>query len=220
MSVKNLEPSEGERLSKKGDALDCALEVIMTLERRGLHPDDMSIAEELGKPLVEVQKMMEEAIREGLVVKKEGHYELTAEGLKRVLRHRELFVHDRFVHGEDRWSTKVRDWGKHWRHRHGLTKDLLESFYKALADLDGRVEELKPLSDMEPSERGIVVSIACGLGVARRLAEMGLTPGVQVAVIRKAPLRGPVEVEVRGTRVVLGYGLALRIAVKGLGGLA
>jgi Fe2+ transport system protein FeoA len=207
-------------LSEKVDTLDCALEVIMTLERRGLRPDDASIAEELGKSIAEVQKMMEEAIQRGLAVKKDGHYELTGEGLKRVLRHRELFIHDRFVHGEDRWSAKVRDWGRHWRHRHGLTKDLLESFYKALADLDGRVEELKPLSDMEPGERGVVVSIACGLGAARRLAEMGLTPGVQVAVVRKAPLRGPVEVEVRGTRVVLGYGLASRIAVKGLGGSA
>jgi len=207
-------------LSEKVDTLDCALEVIMTLERRGLRPDDASIAEELSKSIAEVQKMMEEAIQRGLAVKKDGHYELTDEGLKRVLRHRELFIHDRFVHGEDRWSAKVRDWGRHWRHRHGLTKDLLESFYKALADLDGRVEELKPLSDMEPGERGVVVSIACGLGAARRLAEMGLTPGVQVAVVRKAPLRGPVEVEVRGTRVVLGYGLASRIAVKGLGGSA
>lgn len=207
-------------MSEKVDTLDCALEVIMTLERRGLRPDDASIAEELGKSIAEVQKMMEEAIQRGLAVKKDGHYELTDEGLKRVLRHRELFIHDRFVHGEDRWSAKVRDWGRHWRHRHGLTKDLLESFYKALADLDGRVEELKPLSDMEPGERGVVVSIACGLGAARRLAEMGLTPGVQVAVVRKAPLRGPVEVEVRGTRVVLGYGLASRIAVKGLGGSA
>lgn len=207
-------------MSEKVDTLDCALEVIMTLERRGLRPDDASIAEELGKSIAEVQKMMEEAIQRGLAVKKDGHYELTGEGLKRVLRHRELFIHDRFVHGEDRWSAKVRDWGRHWRHRHGLTKDLLESFYKALADLDGRVEELKPLSDMEPGERGVVVSIACGLGAARRLAEMGLTPGVQVAVVRKAPLRGPVEVEVRGTRVVLGYGLASRIAVKGLGGSA
>ena len=217
---KALEPSEGERLSEKGDALDCALEVIMTLERRGRRPDDESIAEELGKPLTEVKKMMEEAVRQGLAAKKDGYYELTAEGLKRVLKHRELFIHDRFVHGEDRWSAKVRDWGKHWRHRHGLTKDLLESFYKALTDLDGRVEELKPLSNMEPGERGVIMSIACGLGAARRLAEMGLTPGVQVTVIRKAPLRGPVEVEVRGTRVILGYGLASRIAVKGLGGSA
>jgi ferrous iron transport protein A len=207
-------------LSERGDALDCALEVIMTLRRKGLSPDDALIAEGLNKPLAEVRKMMEEAIRQGLVIKRDGHYELTAEGLKKVLRHRELFIHDRFVHGEDKWSAKVRDWGRHWRHRHGLTKDLLESFYKMLADLDGRVEELKPLSDMEPGERGVVVSIACGLGAARRLAEMGLTPGVEVAVVRKAPLRGPVEVEVRDTRVVLGYGLASRIAVKGLGGSA
>jgi len=205
-------------LSEEGDVLNCALEVVMTLEKRGLRPDDASIAEELGKTPAEAQKIMEEAVRQGLVVKRNGYYELTAEGLRRVLRHRELFIHDRFVHGVNKWSPKVRDWRKHWRQRHGLTKGLLETFYKALTDLNGRVEELRPLSDMEPGERGVVVSIACGLGVARRLAEMGMTPGVQVMVIRKAPLRGPVEVEVRGTRIVLGHGLASKIAVKGLGG--
>lgn len=206
-------------LSIDSDALSCALEVVMTLRKKGLHPDDVLIAEELRIPLDEVKGVMEEAVKQGLVVKKDDHYDLTEEGLRRIVRHREHFIHDRFVHGDSRWSSGITDWSKHWRLRHGLTKDLLRNFYRTLTELEGRVEELRPLSGMRPGERGIIVSIACGLGAARRLAEMGLTPGVEVFVTRRAPLRGPIEVEVRSTRVVLGYGLASKVAVKIVGAL-
>lgn len=198
----------------EGDALSCALEVVMTLRKKGLYPNDSSIAEELRIPLDQVKQVMEEAVKQGFVVKKDDYYDLTEEGLKKVIRHRELFIHDRFVHGDSRWSCGITDWSRHWRQRHGLTRGLLASFYNALTELEGRVEDLKSLSEMRPGERGVIVSMACGLGVARRVAEMGLTPGVEVLVTRRAPLRGPIEVEVRGTRVVLGYGLASKIAVK------
>lgn len=204
-------------MSAKSDLLSCALEVVMTLKKKGVHPTDALIAEELRVPLNEARQVIEEAMKRGLIVRKNDHYDLTEEGLKMVVKHRELFIHDRFVHGDSRWSSGITDWGKHWRQRHGLTKALLKSFYSTLTELEGRVEELKPLSEVNPGERGIVVSMACGLGAARRLAEMGLTPGVEVFVVRRAPLRGPIEVEVRGTRIVLGYGLASKVAVKVVG---
>lgn len=203
-------------MSESSDVLPCALEVIMTLRKKGLHPDDTLVARELGLSPSEAKKLMEEAVRQGLIIRRDGYYELTDEGLKRVIRHRELFVHDHFVHKEDKWGSTVVNWNKHWRWKHGLTRGILNDFYKTLADLEGRVEELKPLSAMKPGEEGIVVSIACGLGAARRLAEMGLTPGVKVFVTRRAPLRGPIEVEVRGTRIALGYGLASKVAVKSI----
>ncbi|MEM2213795.1 MAG: FeoA family protein [Candidatus Nezhaarchaeales archaeon] len=201
-------------MSIRGDVLFCTLEVVMTLRKRGLHPNDSLIAEELRIPLNEVKQLMEEAVKQGFVVKKNDYYDLTEEGLKEVIRHRERFIHDRFVHGDSRWSSGITNWYKHWRQKHGLTRGLLTNFYNMLTELEGRVEDLKPLSEMRPGERGIIVSIACGLGAARRVAEMGLTPGVEVLVTRRAPLRGPIEVEVRDTRVVLGYGLASKIAVK------
>ncbi|MEM4576184.1 MAG: FeoA family protein [Candidatus Nezhaarchaeales archaeon] len=203
-------------MSESNGVLPCALEVIMTLRKKELYPDDTLVARELGLPLPEARRLMEEAIRQGLIIKRDGYYELTDEGLKRVIRHRELFVHDHFVHKDDRWSSAVVNWSKHWRWKHGLTRGLLDDFYRTLADLEGRVEELKPLSAMKPGEEGVVVSIACGLGAAKRLAEMGLTPGTRVLVTRRAPLRGPIEVEVRGTRIALGYGLASKIAVKSI----
>jgi len=187
---------------------------VLALRRRGLYPNEVLIAKELDASPYTVRQLMEEALRQGLVTKKNGYYEITDEGFKKVLKHRELYIHDVFVHGDSRWSKSITDWGRHWRRRHGLTRDILDKFYSVLASLNGRVEDLKPLTELKPGEKGIIISAVSGFGAVRRLAEMGLTPGVQIEVVRKAPLRGPIEIEVRGTRLVLGYGLASRIAVK------
>jgi len=47
---------------------------------------------------------------------------------------------------------------------------------------------------------------------------MGLVPGTKVKLVRKGPLRGPVELEVRNSHLVIGYGLASKIYVKTLDG--
>ncbi len=60
------------------------------------------------------------------------------------------------------------------------------------------------LSELEPGEEGVVVKILGRGPVVRRMADMGLTPGTRVKVLRKAPLRDPIEFEVRG------YNLSLR----------
>ena len=48
---------------------------------------------------------------------------------------------------------------------------------------------------------------------ACRLLEMGLTPGVSVRVVRRAPLGDPLELEVRGYRLSIRRTDARRIAV-------
>ena len=57
-----------------------------------------------------------------------------------------------------------------------------------------------------------IVSVAGGWRATQRLADLGLTPGTKIKVLRKAPW-GPVEIEVRGSRLVLGRGLASKILV-------
>jgi len=60
------------------------------------------------------------------------------------------------------------------------------------------------LSELEPDEEGVVAKILGKGLIARRMADMGLTPGTRVRVLRKAPLGDPIEFEVRG------YNLSLR----------
>jgi len=57
-----------------------------------------------------------------------------------------------------------------------------------------------------------VVSINAGWGLQRRLADMGLTPGVKVKMVNKQG-RGPVLLELRGSRLALGHGIAHKIMV-------
>lgn len=51
-------------------------------------------------------------------------------------------------------------------------------------------------------------------GAAKRLADLGILPGTRLKVVRRAPFGGPVEVEVGGSRFMIGRGLASKIIVE------
>ena len=60
------------------------------------------------------------------------------------------------------------------------------------------------LKDLKPGQNGIVASISPTGSMKRRIMDMGITPGVEIRVVKVAPLGDPVEVNVRG------YELSLR----------
>lgn len=62
----------------------------------------------------------------------------------------------------------------------------------------------KRLSEMKPGDDGIIVSFSEGDPILiRRLTEMGMNKGEKVKVIRSAPLRDPIEFEVKGYNLSL-----------------
>jgi len=65
---------------------------------------------------------------------------------------------------------------------------------------------------VSPGEVVKVVAVRAGWGLQRRLADMGLTPGVQIRVIN-SQRPGPVVIDIRGSRLALGYGIAHKIMV-------
>ncbi len=77
-----------------------------------------------------------------------------------------------------------------------------------------------PLSALREGESGTVISILKGPGRGRRhgsarcIMEMGLTPGTKVVMISSAPFHGPVVIDVRGSRLAIGRGIAERIIVE------
>ena len=77
-------------------------------------------------------------------------------------------------------------------------------------------EEVISLISLYEGERGVITNAFGGFGLVRRLAEMGLTPGVEVTLLRKCPFRGPLQIEVRGSVLALGYGVASKVFVKPL----
>lgn len=70
-----------------------------------------------------------------------------------------------------------------------------------------------PLVMLPESTEAIVTRVWGGRGLVRRLLEMGFTQGARVKVLHCGG-PGPVLVDVRGSRVALGVGVAMRILVR------
>ncbi|OYT49194.1 ferrous iron transport protein A [Thermoplasmatales archaeon ex4484_36] len=59
-----------------------------------------------------------------------------------------------------------------------------------------------------------VTSIRCGESCRSRLASLGITPGVRIRVLRNTG--GPLLLDVRGSRLALGRGIAAKVFVTAL----
>jgi len=70
-----------------------------------------------------------------------------------------------------------------------------------------------PLAMASPGKLLTVIGINAGWGLQRRLTDMGLTPGVQIRVMN-GQYAGPVLIDLRGSRLGLGRGVAQKIMVK------
>ncbi len=70
------------------------------------------------------------------------------------------------------------------------------------------------LTDLEDSQTGIIITILGGEKASKRLADLGLTPGTEITVVGRTLFSGPVQIEVSGSKLVLGKGLASKIQVE------
>jgi ferrous iron transport protein A len=70
------------------------------------------------------------------------------------------------------------------------------------------------LAEMEIGQSGRILGIAAGIGLSGRLQAMGIRTGKKVTKISGMVLRGPVVIQVEGTRVGLGHGMARKVMVE------
>ncbi len=75
----------------------------------------------------------------------------------------------------------------------------------------------KPLSKLRPGHKGIVTKINCTGSVKQRLIDMGITPGVKLAVVKAAPLGDPIQIHLRGYALSIRRQDAAQISVRGTG---
>ena len=61
----------------------------------------------------------------------------------------------------------------------------------------------KTLDSFELGERGIVKSVSGEGKIKRRLFDMGIPPGVEVYMRKRAPLGDPIEITLRGYELTL-----------------
>jgi ferrous iron transport protein A len=69
------------------------------------------------------------------------------------------------------------------------------------------------LDELRPGQHARILSIEGGHGLLRRLGHMGMNPGDTVQVASQGAFHGPCLVNVRGSRVAIGRGIARRIHV-------
>jgi DtxR family transcriptional regulator, Mn-dependent transcriptional regulator len=83
-----------------------------------------------------------------------------------------------------------------------------------------RKEKVVALSSLKEKQKGTIAFIRGENRVIRRLYDMGLTPGTKISISRIAPLKGPVEIAVRGYRLVLGNEIVSNVFVMNPGKVA
>ena len=196
------------------------LELVKTLTWKDTPARIDVIAARMGRSMDEMRRLADTATDQGLACRTQGCIELTEAGEAAVRKHREEYVHRTHLHGTSLLGRmrrliegRVTDWHGHWR-RHGFDDESLPSFYAEMQNLQGRIEETVSLADLRQGDKCTVVLALGGYGMVRRLAEMGLTPGTALKVVRSAPMHGPIEVSVRGVSLALGRGIARRVLVK------
>jgi DtxR family Mn-dependent transcriptional regulator len=79
-----------------------------------------------------------------------------------------------------------------------------ESDVKKIPDCGAAVPQITTLDKLRPGLRASVVRIIAKGAVKKRILDMGVTPGSELAVEKVAPMGDPIEIKVRG------YALALR----------
>ena len=74
------------------------------------------------------------------------------------------------------------------------------------------------LVELPSGDSATVVRVDGGRQFVGRLAGMGVRPGKRIRKISGMPLRGPVTVQVDGSQIAIGYGMAGRIFVEWVAG--
>jgi len=69
-----------------------------------------------------------------------------------------------------------------------------------------------PLTIVQAGRRVRLVAVDAGCGLRGRLTALGLVPGAEIEVLHNSQ-RGPFLIEVKGSRVMLGRGMAQKIMV-------
>lgn len=72
------------------------------------------------------------------------------------------------------------------------------------------------LAELSVGSRGRVLRVTGDDEISLRLLEMGLTPGVDVHMLGKAPFGDPLEFEIRGYHLSVRKSEALRVEVESL----
>jgi DtxR family Mn-dependent transcriptional regulator len=219
------------------------LEAIYSFNEKDVLAKNQDLSEKLKVSPPSVTQMIQRLAHEGLVLYEpyKGIL-LTGKGMalaqKVVRKHRllEVFLHDTLKLPREKVHEQA------CKMEHSLTDETASALCKALDKPEKCIDDdpipecsldvqdcdecevarsrqiehplITQLSNLKPEEEGRVKFIRGGRQSARRIQDMGLTPGTYLKMVNAAPFKGPVEVEVRGTSLALGRRLAGQVYVE------
>jgi DtxR family Mn-dependent transcriptional regulator len=93
-------------------------------------------------------------------------------------------------------------------------KNCQECLDEQTLTLEKRDKDIIAITSLKLGEKAKIVFVRGGGGVMQRLCDLGLTNGTIVSLVRAAPLNGPIEICVRGCKLVIGKGIAEKIFVQ------
>lgn len=93
-------------------------------------------------------------------------------------------------------------------------EECVEMHRKGLEEVGKREQNVISICNLKEGERGTISFIRGERKVLQRLSDMGLTPNCQVKLLRKCSFHGPLEIEVRGVNLAVGYSLATDVFVQ------
>ena len=70
------------------------------------------------------------------------------------------------------------------------------------------------LTELETGDTGLVSRIEGGHSMVSRLSGLGITKGIEIKMVSRQPMKGPVLIETRRTKVAIGHGMAGRIFIN------
>ncbi len=85
---------------------------------------------------------------------------------------------------------------------------------QGLEEVGKRNKNLISIRELKGGKYGKISFIRGEHKVLQRLLDMGLTPGTRIKVVKVAPMDGPVEVAVRGSKLALGQDIACNVFVE------
>ncbi len=189
------------------------------------------IAKSLGITMPSVSAAIVRLREKGLIdSEKYGYIELTPQGAalaERVCR-KHSFLAD-FFHGVLRMDRKSAN-SEACRLEHHLSPEACRQIYRLVefhrdqaqseTPWTGELREIldeKPLSELKEGDRAVIRRVAVEGALRKRLVEMGFRKGEKVRVVRYAPLRNPLELELKGYHISLRVEEARGIIVRQVG---
>jgi len=184
------------------------LELMVRLKELGKNITVSTLAKELKISKASVSEMTRKLAKEGNVeFERYGEITLTPKGLstgKRILRkHRIIEKFLTFI------GVKRKIHEEACILEHALSDEVEKKIERIACKKNGR-----HITALSKGMKGRIERIEADQKTTRRLQDMGLTKGTEVILNGNAPLKGPIELSVRGTRLAVGRKLALKIFIK------